>query len=41
MKKLLFVLAIATFSINVVASSNLDQSKLDTLAKIYHKSGIQ
>ncbi|MDG2955140.1 hypothetical protein P7M11_10500 [Bisgaard Taxon 10/6] len=40
LKILIYVLAIATFSINVVASSNLEQVKLDTLTKIYHKSGI-
>ncbi|ATW44092.1 hypothetical protein Q7Z28_09660 [Glaesserella parasuis] len=40
MKKLLVSLAAMTIATNVLAESNLVQAKLDTLAKIYHKSGI-
>lgn len=40
MKKLLVSLAAMTIATNVLAESNLVQDKLDTLDKIYHKSGI-
>ncbi|WGE34474.1 hypothetical protein NYR61_02640 [Actinobacillus genomosp. 1] len=40
MKKLLLPLAAIVFSASVLAESNFDQAKLDTLTKIYHKSGI-
>ena len=40
MKKLLVSLAAMTIATNVFAESNLEQDKLDTLTKIYYKSGI-